>query len=102
MWTSLSLGDGAPNPERYGFSWRIRRVNDRQMIEHRGVVRKHIGAALFVGIRFIEPAPFGNRKQEPGAMNRAPTSLSRFCDLEDDVDDSALCVYEAPMRKNVS
>ena len=36
MWTPFPLSDGTPNSERYGFGWRIRHVDDRQVIEHRG------------------------------------------------------------------
>jgi CubicO group peptidase (beta-lactamase class C family) len=36
MWTPFPLSDGTPNPERYGFGWRIRLVGGHQVIEHRG------------------------------------------------------------------
>jgi CubicO group peptidase (beta-lactamase class C family) len=36
IWTVFPLNDGKPNPEKYGFAWRIADVNGHKLIEHGG------------------------------------------------------------------
>jgi CubicO group peptidase (beta-lactamase class C family) len=36
IWTVFPLNDGKPNPENYGFAWKITSVNGHKVIEHGG------------------------------------------------------------------
>jgi len=36
LWTVFPLTDGKPNPDKYGFGWRIDAVNGHKLIEHGG------------------------------------------------------------------
>src|SRR5258708_6991594 len=36
LWTVFPLNDGQPNPDNYGFGWRIDAVNGHKLIEHGG------------------------------------------------------------------